>query len=271
MASTWRKAGWILGSLIGVAALLGPASAQEPKSLIKEIQQRGELRVGYATADPHSFKDTATGQWKGIAVDIMDEWAKELGVKHVPVDTSWETMIAGLQANKYDVAAALNRRPGRALAVAFSTPYMNDTGTFAVNRAKVKAKTFEELDQKGMKIAVMLGTAEDKSLTRIAKNMELLRLPDQNETRIAVQSGRAQGLFDDISGNAKFAKENKTIRLIIPGSPILVEGVAYAIRKGYSSDDIEALNIMVEDYINTAKLKAAEAKYGLPDPEQFTK
>jgi polar amino acid transport system substrate-binding protein len=270
MTSMWRKAG-LIGVLLGVAGLLGSASAQEPKSLIKEIQQRGELRVGYATADPHSFKDAATGQWKGIAVDIMDEWAKELGVKHVPVDTSWETMIAGLQANKYDVAAALNRRPGRALAVAFSTPYMNDTGTFAVNRAKVKAKTFEELDQKGTKIAVMLGTAEDKSLSRIAKNMELLRLPDQNETRIAVQSGRAQGLFDDISGNAKFAQENKTIRLIIPASPILMEGIAFAIRKGYTGDDIEALNIMVEDYINTAKLKAAEAKYGLPDAEQFTK
>ena len=266
----------VLTLLIVLASLLvltapAPASAQE-KSLIKEIQQRGELRVGYAVADPHQFKDAATGQWKGIAVEIMEEWAKELGVKHVAVDTSWETMIAGLQANKYDVAAALNRRPGRALAVTFSTPYMNDTGTFAVNRAKVKARTFEELDQKGTKIAVVLGTAEDKSLSRIAKNMELLRLPDQNEIRIAVQSGRAQGLFDDISGNAKYAKENsKTIRLIIPASPILVEGIAYAIRRGYPYDDIEALNIMVEDYINTAKLKAAEAKYGLPDPEQFTK
>jgi polar amino acid transport system substrate-binding protein len=260
----------VLTSLL-VLTVPSPASAQE-KSLIKEIQQRGELRVGYAVADPHQFKDAASGQWKGIAVEIMEEWAKELGVKHVAVDTSWETMIAGLQANKYDVAAALNRRPGRALAVTFSTPYMNDTGTFAVNRAKVKARTFEELDQKGVKVAVVLGTAEDKSLSRIAKNMELLRLPDQNEIRIAVQSGRAQALFDDISGNAKFAKENtKTIRLIIPASPILVEGIAYAIRRGYPYDDIEALNIMVEDYINTAKLKAAEAKYGLPDPEQFTK
>ena len=43
------------------------------------------------------------------------------------------------------------------------------------------------------------------------------------------------------------------------------------IRKGYPYDDIEALDIMVEDYINTGKLKAAQAKYGLPDPEQFTK
>jgi polar amino acid transport system substrate-binding protein len=257
-------------TVLAMVATVSPALAQD-KSLIKEIQQRGELRVGYAVADPHQFKDAASGQWKGIAVEIMEEWAKELGVKHVAVDTSWETMIAGLQANKYDVAAALNRRPGRALAVTFSTPYMNDTGTFAVNRAKVKARTFEELDQKGTKVAVVLGTAEDKSLSRIARNMELLRLADQNEIRIAVQSGRAQALFDDISGNAKFAKENKTIRLIIPASPILVEGIAYAIRRGYPYDDIEALNIMVEDYINTAKLKAAEAKYGLPDPEQFTK
>jgi polar amino acid transport system substrate-binding protein len=270
---TGRQVLTLLAVLASLLLLTGPspASAQD-KSLIKEIQQRGELRVGYAVADPHQFKDAASGQWKGIAVELMEEWAKELGVKHGAVDTSWETMIAGLQANKYDVAAALNRRPGRALAVTFSTPYMNDTGTFAVNRAKVKARTFEELDQKGTKVAVVLGTAEDKSLTRIAKNMELLRLPDQNEIRIAVQSGRAQALFDDISGNAKYAKENtKTIRLIIPASPILVEGIAYAIRKGYSYDDIEALNIMVEDYINTAKLKAAEAKYGLPDAEQYTK
>jgi len=271
MRSVGRTAGLIVSLLVGVAGLAMPLDAQEGKSLIKEIQQRGELRVGYATADPHSFKDATTGQWTGIAVDIMEEWAKELGVKHVPVDTSWETMIAGLQANKYDVAAALNRRPGRALVVTFSTPYMNDTGTFAVNRAKVKAKSFEELDQKGTKIAVMLGTAEDKSLTRIAKNLEILRLPDQNETRIAVQSGRAHGLFDDISGNAKFAKENKTIRLIIPASPILVEGIAYAIRRGYPGDDVEALNIMIQDFVNTAKLKAAEAKYGLPDAEQYTK
>ncbi len=271
MASTARKMSLILGLLAIILALAVPSPAQESKSLIKEIQQRGELRVGYATADPHSFKDSTTGQWKGIAVDIMDDWAKELGVKHVPVDTSWDAMIAGLQAGKYDVAAALNRRPARALVVTFSTPYMNDTGTFAVNRAKVKAMTFDQLDQKGVKIAVMMGTAEDKSLSRVAKNLEILRLPDQNETRIAVQSGRAQGLFDDISGNAKFAQENKTVRLIIPSTPILVEGIAFAIRKGYSNDDLEALNIMVEDFINTAKLKAAQAKYGLPNAEQFTK
>src|SRR5712692_822735 len=84
MASIARKMSLVLCSLAALVGLTVPSPAQEGKSLIKEIQQRGELRVGYATADPHQFKDSSTGQWKGIAVDIMDEWAKELGVKHVP-------------------------------------------------------------------------------------------------------------------------------------------------------------------------------------------
>ena len=57
-------------------------------------------------------------------------------------------MIAGLQAGKYDVAAALNRRPARAIAVTFSMPYMNVEGTFAVNRDKVKARTWRSSTRK---------------------------------------------------------------------------------------------------------------------------
>ena len=253
-----------------VVAAVSPALAQD-KSLIKEIQQRGELRVGYALADPHAIKDSASGQWKGIAVEVMEEWAKELNVKHVAVDTSWDAMIAGLQAGKYDVAAALNRRPARALVVTFSMPYMSDIGTFAMNRDKVKAKSWADLDKKGTKIAVVMGTAEDKSLTRIVKAAELVRLPDQNEARMAVQSGRAAAFFDDISGNAKLAKENKAFRLIIPDPAIEVEGIAYAIRKGYSHDDLQALDIMVENFVNTGKLRAAQEKYGLPNPQDYVK
>jgi len=271
MTTIARRISLMVALLAVIAALASPALAQERKSLIKEIQQRGELRVGYATADPHAIKDSATGQWKGIAVDIMEEWAKELGVKHVAVDTSWDTMIAGLQAGKYDIAASLNQRPARALVVTFSTPYMFDMGTFAVNRAKVTAKGFDDLDAKGMKVAVQMGTAEDKSLSRVAKNLEIVRLPDQNEIRIAVLSGRVPALMDDISGNAKFAQENKSVRLIIPETPIMLEGVAYAIRQGYPYDDLQALNIMISDFINTGKLKASQAKFGVIDAAQFTK
>ncbi len=259
----------LIVGLLAVLALLAAPSFAQQKSLIKEIQQRGELRVGYASADPHSFKDSRSGEWKGIAVEPMKEWAKWLNVKHVAVDTSWDGMIAGLQAGKYDIAAALNRRPPRALVVTFSVPYMYVEGTFAVHRDKVKARTWEELDKKGIKVAVMMGTAEDKAITLVKKHVSLLRLPDQNETRIALLSGRAHALLDDISGNAKFINENKGLRLIIPDPPIDLEGVGYAIRKGYSYDDLQALDIMIENFVNMGKLRAAQRKFGLPNPQDF--
>jgi len=266
----------ILASLLAVVALaacqaIAPAQQAGPKSLIAEIKQKGELKVGYAVADPHQFKDPATGEWKGIAVDMMQDWATVLGVKHTPVDTSWETMIQGLDAGKYDVAAALNRRPPRALAVTYSDAYMADRGVFTVDKNKSQAKSWNDLNQAGQTICVVQGTAEDKSITTIGTQATVLRLGDQNECRIALQSGKANAFFDDISGQAKYANEQEWARLIVPDPVLQLEGVGFAIRKGYTYDDLQALDIEVENWTNNGYLKASQAKYGLPDWEPFTK
>ena len=248
-----------------VAAAVSPALAQD-KSLIKEIQQRGELRVGYALADPHAIKDSASGQWKGIAVELMEEWAKELDVKHVAVDTSWDAMIAGLQAGKYDVAAALNRRPARALVVTFSMPYMSDIGTFAMNRDKVKAQSWAELDKKGTKIAVVMGTAEDKALTRIVKAAELVRLPDQNEAAWPCRPAGRRPSSTTSRATPSWPRRTRRTGLSSPIPPSRSRGSRSPIRKGYPNDDLQALDIMVENFVNTGKLRAAQEKYGLPNP-----
>jgi polar amino acid transport system substrate-binding protein len=260
-------------ALFGLSAcgLAQSNTAQGPKSLLGEIKQKGELRVGYAVADPHAFKDPTSGEWKGIAVDMMKDWAQVQGVKHVAVDTSWDTMIEGLQAGKYDVAAALNRRPARALAVTYSAPYTADRGVFTVNKDKSQAHSWPDLDKQGETICVVQGTAEDKSLTTIGTQAQVLRLGDQNECRIALQSGKATAFFDDIAGQAKYANENAWARLIVPDPVLQLEGVAFAIRKGYTEDDVQALDIEVENWTNNGILKKAEATYGLPDWEPFTK
>ena len=200
-------------TVLAMVATVGPALAQD-KSLIKEIQQRGELPswIRDSRSSLH-LKDSATGQWKGIAVDIMEEWAKELGVKHVAVDTSWDTMIAGLQAGKYDVAASLNQRPARALVVTFAVPYMYDMGTFAVNRAKIQGEKLRGARQEGREGCRPVKQLFSSRWLGSPRYPEILRLPDQNEMRIAVLSGRAPALMDDISGNAKFASENKTYQV----------------------------------------------------------
>ncbi|TMJ08920.1 MAG: transporter substrate-binding domain-containing protein [Bacillati bacterium ANGP1] len=139
----------------------------QEQSLLKEIHDRGELRVGFALAEPSQFKDPTTGEWKGIAVDIMSDWAKVLGVKFVPVDTSWDAMIPGLLAKKYDFASSLNRRPQRALVVTYSDSFIVDRAVFAVDTRKSQAKTWAELNKPAATICAVLSTAEDSARERM--------------------------------------------------------------------------------------------------------
>ena len=254
---------------IGQTQVSGQVSGQ--KSLLKEIHDKGELRVGFALAEPHQFKDPVTGDWKGIAVDMMRDWAKVLNVKFVPVDTSWDTMIPGLEAGKYDVAAALNRRPPRALVVTFSTPYINDLGVFAVNRTKSSAHTWADINKSSETVCVVLSTAEDSALQLVGTDAKVLRLPDENECRLALQSGKASAVFDDVSGQAQFAAKNDWVRLIVPTPPIELQGVAFAVRKGYLYDDVQALDIQIEHWVNEGLLTSAMREYKMPDWGAFTK
>lgn len=240
-------------------------------SLLKEIHDKGELRVGFALAEPSQFKDPTSGDWKGIAVDIMADWAKVLGVKFVPVDTSWDTMIPGLLAKKYDFASSLNRRPPRALVVTYSDSFIVDTAVFAVDTRKSQAHTWADLNKQSVTICAVLSTAEDSALSTVHPVAKITRLPDENECRLALQGGRVNAFFDDVNGHAQWAAKTNWVRLVVPDPPILVQGAGFAIRKGYSYDDIQALDIEIQHFINEGLMTQANNKYNVTDWTPFTK
>jgi len=83
----------IYGRIVVAIALgafaAGIALAQQPTSTWQQIKQRGELRIGVTPGEPWYFKDPATGQWSGIGYRMGQQIAKDLGVKLVPVETTW--------------------------------------------------------------------------------------------------------------------------------------------------------------------------------------
>jgi len=107
---------WALAAVVS-------AQAQATGGYWQEIQKRGVLRCGVADAPPHVIRDAKTGTYSGTFVDLCRELAeKQLGVKAEMVDTTWDSMVAGLQAGRWDLALALNQNPKRAMAIAFSEP-----------------------------------------------------------------------------------------------------------------------------------------------------
>ena len=254
-----------------MAACGSQAQTTGTKSLIKEIKERGELRIGVASAQPWSWEDPATGEWQGVYIDIMRDWAENtLDVKFTTVSTSWENMVAGLNAGQFDVATALNHRPARALAVTFSKEVMTQISAFTFYPDKTPITTWAELNDPKYTLCVMQGSSQELSLSNYGPKAEVLRLADQDACRLALTAGTANAHMDDWAGSGPDAEANPGLKVVFPDAPMAVGGIAYAINAGYSYDDIQALNIQIDDYSNRGLLTASVRKWGAVDPVLYS-
>ena len=72
---------------------------------LQTVLDRGTLRAGAeGNWNPFIYNDLATGDLVGYEVEIVEEIAKRMGVKvEWSIANQWDGVIAGLQANRYDV------------------------------------------------------------------------------------------------------------------------------------------------------------------------
>ncbi|MCG5485216.1 MAG: transporter substrate-binding domain-containing protein [Sinorhizobium meliloti] len=232
------------------------ASAETAEGYWQGVQKAGVLRCGAAVAPPYVMRDPASGNYSGFFADLCREFADALKVKAEFVDTSWDNIVAGLQAGKWDLSLALNRTPARAMAVQFSIPAMEYQISLAYNKENPKvpsgATSVADVDKKDVTLAVMSGTAQDKAITAAIKNATILRLPGNDETRLALVSRRADILVDASDTNQLFTQSNPEWAVALNPTPALAkQGVAFGLPHRLSAADVEVLNIFLEEKVAT--------------------
>ena len=95
---------WLLTAAIAIASLASCASSEEKAAsqpTIKRIEQRGKILVG-TTGDyrPLSFREEDGTYW-GFGIEMANEIAKRMGVTVEFVQTSWPTLTADVQAERW--------------------------------------------------------------------------------------------------------------------------------------------------------------------------
>ena len=71
-------------------------------SSLDKILSNGELRVGTTGDwDPMTIKDPSTNKYKGFDIDVMNELAKDMGVKVKFVPAEWKTIVSGITSDRY--------------------------------------------------------------------------------------------------------------------------------------------------------------------------
>ena len=169
--------------------------------LIRDFAPTGPLRAAINLGNIVLAQGTADAP-RGVTVDLARELARRLGVelRFVPFNAAGKVVDA-LKDNVWDVAF-LAIEPVRAAEIAFTAPYVIIEGVYVVP-ANSPIKAIENVDRKGVRIAVNIGAAYDLFLTRNLKNAELVRAPDSFVSFVEEKLDALAGVKQPLAGFVK--------------------------------------------------------------------
>jgi L-cystine transport system substrate-binding protein len=135
--------------LLAGALLAGLATPAFAQNALEQVQSAGALRIGTeGTYAPFTFHD-ASGELVGFDVEIGRAIAEHLGVEAQFVEGPWDGLIAGIDANRYDVVinqVGINEE--RQAKYDFSEPYIASKAALIVSEANTDITSFEDLEGK---------------------------------------------------------------------------------------------------------------------------
>lgn len=154
----------------------------------------GKLRPGMNLSNGlFTSKDAATGELRGVSVDLMRELASRLGVpvEFVVFETPGEVADAAATGT-WDVAI-LAIEPARARTIAFSPPITAIDATYAVH-ADSALRSVEQVDAAGVRIAAPDKAGYELYLTRTLRHATLVRTKSFKESIACFNERRADAL-----------------------------------------------------------------------------
>ena len=194
-----------ISALTLVAATLATSSlAMAKESLIERINQKGVITVGTeGTYAPFTYHDES-GKLTGYDVEVTRAVAEKLGVKVEFKETNWDSMLAGLKAERFDLVAnqvALTT-PERQATFDKSEAY-NWSG--AVLAAPKESKITAPEQVKGLRAA--------QSLT--SNYGELAKVDGLAQSIKVIETKRADVTFNDSLAVLDYLKKNPKADLAI--------------------------------------------------------
>ena len=165
------------------------------ESNLNKILSSGELRVGTTGDwDPMTVKDPATNKYKGFDIDVMNELAKDMGVKVKFVAAEWKTIVSGITSDRYDISTSVTKTPKRAEVAGFTdTYYKYGTVPLVLKKNLKKFSTWDSLNNENVTIATTLGTSQEEKAKEFFPKSKLNSVEAPARDFQEVLAGRADG------------------------------------------------------------------------------
>lgn len=151
---------------------------------LQQIKDAGVLKVGTsAEYSPYEFHKVVDGEDKIVGFDdfVVQEIAKDMGVKVEYEDMDFDGLLGALQADKVDIVlAGMTPDEKRKKSVDFSDIYYTNSNVCIVTKGKEDTIKKSE-DLKDLKVGVQKGTTQADYVTNtlgISDATQLKKIPD---------------------------------------------------------------------------------------------
>lgn len=196
-----RRALAAAGSVLALTALTACTSVDdggsgdggeggEGGSTLSELQDAGEINVGFFGEVPYSYEEG--GELTGATIELGRQIYGELGIDEVTgTQVEWGSLIPGVNADRFDaVSAGMSILPERCEQVAFADPTIMYTTAFLVPEGNPDGLTdWQSIEGSGLTLAVTSGAIEAGYAEDT--DVEAMEVPDRQAGLDAVASGRA--------------------------------------------------------------------------------
>jgi ABC-type amino acid transport substrate-binding protein len=257
----------ILSVVLAVVGLLVETALPvhgQGASTLDQIKSRGSIRIGWGVWFPYMYRDAKTQELSGVTVEVFGEMAKELRVKAEFVEDSWATLVAGLQAGKFDVTLPLVITPARAEVVTFTRPVTKtDIGVIVRKEDLAQYSTWQDLDKPDKKVSTTLGSAIQPVAQARFTKAQVLLVKAGPDSIAQVLSGRADAWVNDYDAFRHVLKEHAGLA-VVPGPALGAQEVAFAVRKGDQAFQ-EWINRFIGEQRANGNLLRIIAKHGLTE------
>jgi polar amino acid transport system substrate-binding protein len=228
-----------------------------------KIKSKGTLVVASdATYAPDEFIAPDGHTVIGMDADLMKALGGVMGLKVDIKNATFDSIIPGLAAGKYDVgASSFTDTKVREKTVDFVTYFT--AGESFYTKASGGTTITALSDLCGHTVAVEKGTTEEMDAntqsgkcTKAGKpKVTVLSFPDQNGANLAVSSGRAQlGFADSPVAAYQVKKSNGTFKLVGPSIANAPYGLAVSKTSGLTKPLLAAVKVLMKNGTYTAIL-----------------
>ena len=236
----------VLTSVLGFSLLSGCGS-KDTVSTEAQFTKDKTLVVGIDNTYPPMEYVDKNGKTVGFDIELAKAIGEKMGRKVEFVNSSWDAIFAGLDADKYDlVISSVGVNKDRQEQLALSNPYLANQQVIISSKSGKQIKSVEELA--GKKVGVQVSTTSNDTCNYYLSkgiDFDLREYDGMTEAFVALEGGSVDCVVTDLVVGEYYVHKN-TNKFVKTCDKLTNEPIAVAAKKSNQAL-IDKINPILEE------------------------